>query len=74
MNRRSKQLIAIIAIAMIVMSLGLFALPRVVQALPGQYLYRLQNHPLTGGIVELVTTPIPAALPAASGERALSVA
>lgn len=74
MNRRSKQLIAIIAIAMIVMSLGLFALPRVVQALPGQYLYRLQNHPLTGGIVELVTTPIPATLPAASGERALSVA
>lgn len=68
MNRRNKQLIAIIAIAMIVVSVGLFALPRVVQALPGQYLFRLQNHPLTSGIVELVTTPIPAALPVASGE------
>ncbi|HSM56359.1 MAG TPA: hypothetical protein VK879_09420, partial [Candidatus Sulfomarinibacteraceae bacterium] len=49
-------------------------MPRVVEALPGRYLVRLQNHPLTSGVVELVTTPLPRSLPAAEGVDRVSVA
>lgn len=67
MTDKTKRIILLIAVAQLVLALGVFALPRVVQALPGRYLVRLQSHPLTGGVVGLVTTPLPEALPVADG-------
>ena len=67
MTTRTKRIIIIIALAQILLALGVFALPKVVQALPGRYLVRLQNHPLTSGIVERISTPFPSALPVADG-------
>ena len=75
MKPRTKRIILLIAIAQLVMALGIFALPRAVQALPGRYLVRLQSHPLTSSVVGLVTTPLPQALPAVdSGGRRAAVA
>jgi hypothetical protein len=70
MNRPATRLVAVAAFFMILVSIGIFALPRVVRALPGSYVMRLQNHPLTSGVVELVTTPMPDALPASAAGRA----
>lgn len=67
MSRQTKRIILLVAVAQLLFTLGIFALPRAVQALPGRYLVRLQNHPLTGGVVSLVTTPLPEALPAVDG-------
>jgi len=67
MSRQTKRIILLIAIAQLLLTLGVFALPRAVQALPGRYLVRLQSHPLTSGVVQLVTTPLPDALPSVDG-------
>ena len=69
MNQPTSRFIAIAAFFIIFVSLGIFALPRVVRALPGSYVVRLQNHPLTSGVVELVTTPMPDSLPTRSSEQ-----
>jgi hypothetical protein len=69
MNQSTSRFIAIAAFFMILVSLGIFALPRVVRALPGSYVVRLQNHPLTSGVVELVTTPMPSSLPTRNSEQ-----
>ncbi len=73
MNGRTKRIVIIVVIAQLILAAGIFTLPRAVQALPGQYLVRLQNHPLTSGVVQRVTTPIPAALPVADGAGARAV-
>jgi hypothetical protein len=69
MSKTTARLIAFAAFAMIATSVGIFALPRVVEALPGRYLVRLQSHPLTGGVVSLVAEPVPDTLPVSRGER-----
>jgi tetratricopeptide (TPR) repeat protein len=64
MSQKTKQAIVFIAVVQTLLTIGIFVLPQVVQALPGEYYVRLQNHPLTAGVMRLVTTPIPEALPA----------
>lgn len=63
MNPNTKKIILAIAALQIVITIGIFTLPRAVQALPGEYYVRLQNNPLTSGLMALVTTPLPTALP-----------
>ncbi|MFW6042389.1 MAG: C39 family peptidase [Chloroflexota bacterium] len=67
MSSRARRIIILVVATQILLAIGVFALPRVVEALPGRYLVRLQNHPLTSGVVELVTTPLPRSLPSAEG-------
>lgn len=62
----TKRLIVAVALVQVALTVGIFGLPRVVDALPGEYYVRLQNHPLTAGVVALVTTPLPTALPVAA--------
>jgi len=62
----TKRLIIAIVFFQVALTVAIFALPRAVEALPGEYYVRLQNHPLTAGVMELVTTPLPAALPVAA--------
>lgn len=64
MNSNKKRLILLVAVGQLLLAAGFVALPRVVRALPGAYYVRLQNHPATSGVMELLTTPIPTALPA----------
>lgn len=61
----TKRLIIAVVFLQVALTVGIFALPRAVEALPGEYYVRLQSHPLTAGVMELVTTPLPAALPVA---------
>lgn len=65
MSTRTKRIIVVIVVAQLLLAVAFFALPRAVEALPGRYLVRLQNHPLTSGVIERVTTPYPDALPVA---------
>lgn len=75
MTTKTKRIIMMVATLQILLTIGFFALPRVVQALPGRYLVRLQNHSLTSGVVQQITTPMPSLLPAAGGsESAMIVA
>lgn len=67
MTRKAKRIILIVAVVQLVLTVAIFALPRVVEALPGRYLVRLQNLPIAGDMIELVSTPIAAALPVAAG-------
>ena len=63
---RTKQVVVAVALLQVALTVGIFALPRAVGALPGEYYVRLQNHPLTAEVIELVTTPLPTALPVAA--------
>lgn len=63
MNQRLKNIIIVVALGQVVLTIAIFALPKMVQALPGAYYVRLQNNSLTSGLIHLVTTPLPAALP-----------
>lgn len=74
MTPKTKRIILVVALLQIVIALGFLALPPVVQALPGRYLVRLQAHPLTSGVMELVTTPIARSLPSAEGSGSSDVA
>lgn len=65
MSSSTKRVIVVIVVAQLLLAVAFFALPRAVEALPGRYLVRLQNHPLTSGVIERVTTPYPEALPVA---------
>jgi tetratricopeptide (TPR) repeat protein len=64
MSNKVRNLIIIIVIFQLFLTIGVFALPRVAQALPGHYYVRLQNHRYTAGVIELITTPMATALPA----------
>ncbi len=79
MKPRTKRIIFVLAISQLLLAAACLALPPAVRALPGIVFVRLQSNPLTSGVVELITTPIPESLPAAiehgeafpaSGERA----
>ena len=72
MSNSVKRLIILVAIAQVLLMTALFALPQVVRALPGAYYVRLQAHPLTAGVMELITTPLPESLPAANPAGAVS--
>jgi tetratricopeptide (TPR) repeat protein len=63
MSNKVRNLIIIIVIFQLFLTIGIFALPRVAQALPGHYYVRLQNHRYTAGVIELITTPMATALP-----------
>lgn len=63
MSPNLKRLIILLAVGQLILMVGLFALPRIVEALPGAYYVRLQSHPLTAGVMELLTTPIPESVP-----------
>lgn len=69
MTDRTKRIIVAVVAFQLLLAIGFFALPRVVQALPGRYLVRLQNHPLTSEVVERITTPLPDALPVAGSNE-----
>lgn len=73
MTSRTKRLIIVIASLQILLTIGFFALPKVVQALPGRYLVRLQSHPLTGGVIQQITTPMPRSLPVAEAGESQAV-
>jgi hypothetical protein len=69
MRNRTKSIILLVAVAQILIILGLLALPAVVQAIPGRYRVWLQeNQPalanITEGVIEQVA-PVATALPAA---------
>ncbi|MEW5987613.1 MAG: C39 family peptidase [Chloroflexota bacterium] len=59
MSKQSKRIILLVAIGQILFIVGILAVPRIVQAIPGRYRIRLPEQ-----LVELVTTPLPTALPA----------
>ncbi len=69
MRNRTKSIILLVAVAQILIILGLLALPAVVQAIPGRYRVWLQeNQPALAGITEGVinqVAPVATALPAA---------
>lgn len=69
MRKRTKSIILLVAVAQMLIILGLLALPAVVQAIPGRYRVWLQeNYPAVGKISEEViaeVAPVPTALPAA---------
>ena len=64
MSPTVKRGILLIALAQIMLALGLLALPRFVQALPGEYRVRLARVPAVEPILRLGETPMPTALPA----------
>ncbi|MCA9936359.1 MAG: hypothetical protein KC415_20640, partial [Anaerolineales bacterium] len=66
MSKKLRNIILIIAFLQVMATIGIFALPRAVRALPGEYYVRLQNNPLTSGMMHMITTPIPTALPVAA--------
>lgn len=65
MTLKTRNIILGIACLEIIFTIGLLALPATVRAIPGAYYVRLQHHPLTASIIELITTPLPTALPTA---------
>jgi hypothetical protein len=64
MNTKTRNIILAIVAVQVLLTIGIFTLPRAVRALPGSYYVRLQSHPLTAPVMDLMTTPIPTALPA----------
>ncbi len=69
MSKKTRNIILAIAMLQVIATIGIFSLPRAVRALPGSYYIRLQHHPLTAGFMELLTTPIPTALPVAAANN-----
>jgi hypothetical protein len=67
MNKKVKYGILLVVLAQVIILAGLLFLPTWVQALPGQYRVRLAQIPLGEALLEIVTTPMPAALPVPSG-------
>ena len=64
MSRRLKHGVLLIALAQLILALGVLALPRLVQALPGEYRVRLAQVPAVEPLLRLGETPMPTALPA----------
>lgn len=65
MSNKTRNIIVGIVIIQVMLTIGIFALPHVARALPGYYQVRLQNHRYTAPVMELITTPMAAALPVA---------
>ncbi len=68
MSTKTRNFIVVIAVLQMIATVAIFLLPGAVRALPGPTYLRLQHHPLTAGLIELITTPIPAALPVAASD------
>ena len=66
MNDRVKGIIVLFILATIFLGGGFIGVPRVLGALPGEYRIRLARIPLMEQLLEIGTTPLPAALPAPS--------
>jgi tetratricopeptide (TPR) repeat protein len=64
MSNRVRNFIIGIVIIQVMLTIGIFALPHVANALPGHYYVRLQNHRYTAPVIDLITTPMATALPA----------
>jgi hypothetical protein len=64
MSKRVKYGILLIVVTQLLIVIGLLTIPRVVQALPGEYRVRLARLPLMEPLLEFGTTPLPTALPA----------
>jgi hypothetical protein len=71
MSRRLKHGILVLVLMQLLLAMGLLAVPRLVQALPGEYRVRLAQVPAVEPLLRLGETPMPTALPAPSlsGER-----
>jgi len=65
MSNKTRNIIVGIVIIQVMLTIGIFALPHMARALPGYYQVRLQNHRYTAPVMELITTPMAAALPVA---------
>lgn len=67
MSNRSKRIIAVVATAQLLVALGIFLLPQIVNAMPSRYQQALQERvPISAGLFATFQTPVPD-LPAASG-------
>jgi hypothetical protein len=66
MSRRLKGSILLLVFIQLLLALGLLALPRLAQALPGEYRVRLARVPVVEPLLRLGETPMPTALPAPS--------
>lgn len=66
MNTKTRNIIVAIVVLQVLLTVGIFMLPRMVKALPGETYVRLQNNRLTAPVMHFITTPIPQALPAAA--------
>ena len=64
MSKRVKYGVLFLVLAQIVFITGLFLLPRLVSALPGEYRVRLARVPVVDALLEIGMTPLPTALPA----------
>lgn len=64
MSNRVKYGVLFLVLAQIVFITGLFLLPRLVSALPGEYRVRLARVPVVDALLEIGMTPLPTALPA----------
>lgn len=70
MSNRMKYGVLFLVLASIVFISGLFLLPRLVSALPGEYRVRLARVPVVEALLEIGVTPLPTALPAPAGVTA----
>lgn len=66
MSRRLKESILLLVLVQLLLAVGLLALPRLVQALPGEYRVRLARVPVVEPLLRLGERPMPTALPAPS--------
>ncbi len=66
MSRRLKDSILLLVLVQLLLAVGLLALPRLVQALPGEYRVRLARVPVVEPLLRLGERPMPTALPAPS--------
>lgn len=64
MSRRLKQGILLVVLVQLFLALGVLALPRLVQGLPGEQRVRLARVPVVEPLLRLGETPMPTALPA----------
>jgi hypothetical protein len=67
MKKRIKFVILAIALAQVLLTVGLLALPSIMQELPGEIRVHLARLPAGERLLKIGVTPMPAALPAPSG-------
>ncbi|MBK9053022.1 MAG: C39 family peptidase [Chloroflexi bacterium] len=67
MSQRNRGLVLAITFIQLVAILGLLALPKIVQTIPGRYRVRLAEMPIAQDVLALVTTPYAEALPTPGG-------
>ena len=63
MSKQAKYVGFLFILALLFLTGGFIAVPRVVGALPGEYRVRLARLPLMEPLLELGRTPLPTALP-----------